>query len=458
MRGRLLAVAAAVLVLVIVPGAAAWTWPVDGPVLRPFVFGDDPYLGGQHRGLDVGGGVGDRVRAPAGGRVSFAGTVPGGGRAITIQTDRGWSVTLLQLGSMLVSRGAQVGEGDAVATIGPSSDPATPAPHVHLGIRRTDEQHGYVDPLLLLPARVALPPPAPEEQAAPEPAESTGPEVSTEPVADASPSPREAPAVGAETPARPMSEPVAEPAAETVAEPAAEPLAEPTARSVAEPVARPVAGAASETKATRGWSATVRSVPPRVRAARPATVRPPAYRLERAAAGARASAAVSSVARVARPAEAVAAPSSDPARTAAGSAVESVRPIRHGESERRKLTRALAATEGSTARGRAAVSDRSSASLLALGLGGIAAALAASLAAVRIMGRDVRPEEDPCRSGVAVCERSAPHRARGGVRSPVRHLRAVPPLEGGRRPDGQRDGRAWDAGHGRGRQGGQLAA
>ena len=28
--------------------ASAWTWPVDGPVLQPFLLGDDPYAADQH--------------------------------------------------------------------------------------------------------------------------------------------------------------------------------------------------------------------------------------------------------------------------------------------------------------------------------------------------------------------------------------------------------------------------
>ena len=27
---------------------------MDGPVLRPFLFGDDPYAAGLHRGIDIG--------------------------------------------------------------------------------------------------------------------------------------------------------------------------------------------------------------------------------------------------------------------------------------------------------------------------------------------------------------------------------------------------------------------
>ena len=142
-----------------VPPALAWTWPVDGPVLRPFVLGDDPYAAGQHRGIDVGATAGAPVRAPAAGAVTFAGTVPGSGRTVTIQTSDGYSVTLVHLGSFVVGRGAAVAEGAAVGTVGPSGEPELAEPYVHLGVRRTSDEHGYVDPLAFLPAVAAEPPP-----------------------------------------------------------------------------------------------------------------------------------------------------------------------------------------------------------------------------------------------------------------------------------------------------------
>jgi Peptidase family M23 len=188
--------------------ALAWTWPVDGPVLQTFNVDANPYAGGQHRGIELGAPVGTPVLAPTGGRVSFSGSVAANGRTVTIQTPEGLSVTLVQLGTIGVSKGADVAEGAPVGSVGPSVDPAMAEPHVHLGIRRTSDPNGYLDPLGFLPARPASEPPAEPE---PVPAPVSAP-VAEEPVRPASirvePSPAE-PAQGrasrkmGERPARP---------------------------------------------------------------------------------------------------------------------------------------------------------------------------------------------------------------------------------------------------------------
>ncbi len=144
-----------------VPPALAWTWPVGGPVLQYFKLGDDPYAGGQHRGIDISAPAGAAVVAPAAGAVSFAGTVPGGGRTVTIETADGYSVTLVHLGTVAVGRGAAVAEGETVGTIGPSGTVEVAEPYVHLGIRLTADENGYVDPLGLLPLRAEQPAPDP---------------------------------------------------------------------------------------------------------------------------------------------------------------------------------------------------------------------------------------------------------------------------------------------------------
>src|SRR5919199_2883882 len=160
MRVRLAAALAALVVLVVPQAASAWTWPVDGPVLRPFSFGSDPYAAGQHRGVDIGGASGAPVAAPAAGTVSFAGTVPSGGKSVTIQTQDGYSVTLVHLGSIGTMRGTAVEEGATVGSVGSSGDVEVDVPYVHLGVRVTADPQGYVDPLGLLPPRPVLTPPA----------------------------------------------------------------------------------------------------------------------------------------------------------------------------------------------------------------------------------------------------------------------------------------------------------
>src|SRR5512132_662121 len=170
----------AALALVWPAAAAAWTWPADGPVLRGFAFGGPEYREHGHTGIDIGAAPGSPVRAPASGRISFAGWLPGNGRAVTIRTADGHAVTLLHLGSIAVAADDGVAEGEAVGTIGPSGDAEADAPYVHLGVRRADDPKGYLDPLTLLPARPAPetaplapapapPPPAPPTPVAPAP-------------------------------------------------------------------------------------------------------------------------------------------------------------------------------------------------------------------------------------------------------------------------------------------------
>jgi peptidase M23-like protein len=147
----------AIAFLVWTPVAHAWSWPVQGPVVQPFVYDEThPYAAGQHRGIDIGAdSAGEAVRAPSDGTVSFAGTVPTSGKSITIETPDGYSVTLTHLGSIEVADGAVLAEGDVVGTIGPSGTAETDVPYIHLGIRVASDPNGYLDPLSLLPSPTA---------------------------------------------------------------------------------------------------------------------------------------------------------------------------------------------------------------------------------------------------------------------------------------------------------------
>jgi hypothetical protein len=159
--------------------ALAWTWPVDGPVLQQFTFGDDPYAGGQHRGIDVGASPGTPVLAPSTGTISFSGSVPGGGRTVTIQTGDGYAVTLQHLAALGPTEGEVVVEGQRVATVGAGGEGGGQA-HVHLGIRRALDPNGYVDPLSLLPPNPSAGVAAPDRTEPSELAEAAGsPEASS---------------------------------------------------------------------------------------------------------------------------------------------------------------------------------------------------------------------------------------------------------------------------------------
>jgi hypothetical protein len=208
------------------PPALAWTWPADGPVLRPFVLGDDPYAAAQHRGVDIASPSGGLVRAPASGVVSFAGTVPGGGRTVTIQTGDGYSVTLVHLGAIAVERGQELAEGAGVGPTGPSGDAEHAEPYVHMGVRVTADPIGYVDPLGLLPAREAPLPrsPAPPAEQVPEAPP------------DSPPSP-ETPGVTAPAPHEPAPAPELPARAPVAAAPPLPPAPAPTAEDPAVPVA-----------------------------------------------------------------------------------------------------------------------------------------------------------------------------------------------------------------------------
>src|SRR5256714_8864563 len=113
---RLLSAAVVAAAMLIVPAPAlGWSWPVQGSVLTAFSFDRaHPYAAGQHRGIDIGSPVGSPVVAAASGTVLFAGTVPTGGKTVTIETADGYSVTLVHPGSFARHPAASVRASEPV--------------------------------------------------------------------------------------------------------------------------------------------------------------------------------------------------------------------------------------------------------------------------------------------------------------------------------------------------------
>jgi hypothetical protein len=481
-----------VLLLVLgVPAAGAWTWPVGGPVLQGFSFDPaHPYAGGQHRGIDVGGDAGAPVLAPAAGVVSFAGTVPTSGKSVTIDTADGLSVTLTHLGSIAVAKDASVTEGVVVGRVGTSGTPELDVPYVHLGIRSAADPQGYLDPLLFLPVAATAPaaapaatPVAPPAAAAPpaEPAAappvSEAPPASDPPAADPAPPTVVSPPAAAAAPAdaTPPVEvaPVVAPAPPVAEAPAAAAAATPV-EAPAQPVAAPSSAAPTAPEAQTEPAQPEPAQPEPAPGADPA---PAADAVAPVEASPPAPEPTAFPALAAMPPSPALPPA--PMRTFERTVVQAIsRPPavtpRVAASRPAPEARTPEPPRRTAPSVDAAVRPRGGASPVALALALAGALAAAGAAAVGLMrarmirnpsptpqgalSLDAATPEDPRRGRMAVCERPETPRARRRPGRAVGHLRPLPSAEGERRADGVGDGRARDAGDGVGGPGRRLAA
>ena len=133
--------------------------PVAGPLTRPFEAPASRYAPG-HRGIDLAAPPGAPVRAPAAGRVRFAGPVAGMAW-VSIEAAPGVTVTVGPLAAVRVRAGQAV---PALAPLGRLAPGHAGA--LHLGLRIGG---AYADPLPYLagagrPRLVPLPPPGPGGQ------------------------------------------------------------------------------------------------------------------------------------------------------------------------------------------------------------------------------------------------------------------------------------------------------
>jgi hypothetical protein len=160
---RLLLVAAVAAQLVL-PGTAradaGWSWPVRGEVITKYRNGDDPYAGGQHRGIDIAAAPGTPVVAAASGNVTFSGTVASSGLTVSVRTADGrYDTSYLHLSSASVKEGARVERGARLGAVGTTGKRSAEAPHLHFGVREAGSRHAYHDPLEFLPPPASTPAP-----------------------------------------------------------------------------------------------------------------------------------------------------------------------------------------------------------------------------------------------------------------------------------------------------------
>lgn len=126
------------------PAYGTYAWPVHGRVLRGFEQPQGPF-GPGHRGIDIQAFPGTPVRAPASGRVAFAGRIAGE-LFVSVDHPDGVRTSYSWLSEIAVRRGDTVARGQPLGASG-SGHPGPPPAHLHFGARIGET---YIDPMLLL--------------------------------------------------------------------------------------------------------------------------------------------------------------------------------------------------------------------------------------------------------------------------------------------------------------------
>ena len=102
--------------------------------------------GAGHRGVDLGGHVGQPVRAALGGTVTFVGRIAGRG---VVVVDHGRTRTTYQPVLATASSGDRVTAGDVIGRLSGAGSHCAPRACLHWGLRRGET---YLDPLTLVDA------------------------------------------------------------------------------------------------------------------------------------------------------------------------------------------------------------------------------------------------------------------------------------------------------------------
>ncbi|MDX1570530.1 MAG: peptidoglycan DD-metalloendopeptidase family protein [Xanthomonadales bacterium] len=124
-------------------GPLQWQWPADGKILSSYSASDP-----GRKGIDIGGSVGDEVRAAADGEVVYSGSgLVGYGELIIIKHDERFLSAYGHNRARLVKEGERVRAGQKIAELGRTG---TSEPMLHFEIRDNGQP---VNPSSHLPRR-----------------------------------------------------------------------------------------------------------------------------------------------------------------------------------------------------------------------------------------------------------------------------------------------------------------
>jgi murein DD-endopeptidase MepM/ murein hydrolase activator NlpD len=115
--------------------SAPSTMPVNGWITSEFGMRKHPIFGGQrmHYGLDIASPIGTEVKAPAEGKVVYAGPRAGYGNLVILDHGYGISTLFAHLSAFDVKLGQIVKKGDGLAKVGTTG--SSTGPHVHYEVQ-----------------------------------------------------------------------------------------------------------------------------------------------------------------------------------------------------------------------------------------------------------------------------------------------------------------------------------
>ncbi len=123
-------------------GSIHWQWPVRGKIIEGFDLG----RGGRNKGIDIGGYVGEPIRAAAAGKVVYSGSgLIGYGKLIIIKHTSDVLSAYAYNRTLYVQEGDRVNAGQTIAEMGTGTDNR---PMLHFEIRVDGDP---VNPARLLP-------------------------------------------------------------------------------------------------------------------------------------------------------------------------------------------------------------------------------------------------------------------------------------------------------------------
>ena len=113
-------------------------WPIEGRIMSTFGERNDPFNGegAFHRGVDISGGYGQAILAPADGVVEEAEMRNGYGRTVVLNHGHGYSTLFGHMSGFAVTVGQHVQRGDVIGYVGQSG--RSTGPHVHYEVHIND--------------------------------------------------------------------------------------------------------------------------------------------------------------------------------------------------------------------------------------------------------------------------------------------------------------------------------